>query len=186
METETAEQFATRLKPDSSEIAHKVIKTKMWDTSKNVIIVFYSVINKNNTEMKYDGQSSNIFVGYLFMQKEGLEYQKILIDTLEEFNNQKIEEIFFCNADNDETQELAVLLSSEMNPWTSKCSGTVYNTYFYNNPGSFVTLEKTELFKDLQSKFYGCDCDCKYDYHENAKFKTVTEIKNELMRLGYN
>ena len=184
-ENETVEQFVTRLKPDSTEIAHKIIETSSWVKRKKIIIAFYTKPVVHIYSDPADTLRTQSTIGIIYIEKEKRQYQKILIDTFKEGSD--IESLFFANADKDSDLELCVLLSYRPDLYSCKCDGVYYSTQIYDKPNLIMKLDTLknlpEISRKLEGGFQGV---ARWDTEEEeAKFKTAAEVKKELKRLGY-
>lgn len=186
--SETVQQFAARIKPDSSELAHQVIQSNLWDSTRQSIIVFYKKQIRELIETKNHVDSSiyNIIIGYLLVPayKKGL-YTRILIDSI--FSNggdPEIQSVFFCNADLSNDKELSVIIT-----WNqllhADYEGKSYGVNFYRRPDLKKTPKRLIYMKEISNKFNGCECAFNDGREERAKFKTAKQVKEELKRLGY-
>lgn len=185
LEKETAEEFALRLKPDSLELAHKVIETASWGSKGRIIIAFYNKPMVHIFSDPVDTIKRQYITGVLYIATVNNRYQKAIIDTLNEYDN--VESVFFANADRDSDLELVILFSTEPDINTCKCSGTYYDTRIYDKPNFNIKVEKLKYLErisvDVSGGFEGV---ARWDKEEQkARFKTATEIKKELRRLGY-
>lgn len=178
---ETSKEFVSRIIPANAQL-QTLTETSAWHKNEKVLVVFYSLsetgIKNKNENVRQD------LNGFVLTQTGKLKYQKTVIDSLRNYLNPKIEDVFFANADPDPEQELAVLFSFEMDPKIAKCTGKGYETYFYkkgelSKPGNKLNRVTSIL------NFYGCDCSCMRNHEERAQFKTQEAIKQELKRLGY-
>jgi len=178
---ETAEEFAIRLKPDSSEIAHEIIETEALDISKKTIIAFYS---QDFISIK-EKQEQNRIIGLAFVPTGENKYDRILIDTLYDYSSPfTIEAVFFVNANSDKDRELAILYTYNLNPFHG-CDGKAFLTNFYIKPDFRNNKNRFSLLKNLSEKFTGYEAFCKDGSTKEAKFKTVLAVKKELKLLGY-
>ncbi|MEO6736367.1 MAG: hypothetical protein ABIM97_08370 [Ginsengibacter sp.] len=182
LEGETTDQFAGRLKPDSSELTHKVIDTKWNSTS--VIIAFYQETYKLPKQNDPDQQDYLRIVGTIFIQSDSNSYEKFPIDIFDsEGGNPVIESVFFANADNDNKKELIIIVS--WNQVHYDVGGILYNTFIYDN---LINAGQTNLspMKDLSEKLDGgCDCSWRDGTSRKAKYKTASDIKKGLTKLGF-
>lgn len=105
---ESAEAFAKRIfKTD--ELAHPVIETKEWDSTKKVIICF----------VDFTTDAGDGILGYLLIPAGINSYKKTLIDTFWQGGGSldpKIESVLFANADKDKPRELIVMTSAKSHP----------------------------------------------------------------------
>lgn len=179
---ESAEQFANRLKPDLSTLTHKVLETN-WN-SLPVIISLYDQTYKLSIEKDPDQNTYHRIVGAIFIQLESTKYSKTTFGTIDtEGGDPNIETVFFANADADKTKELIVVASWEQRHYD--VYGTLYGTFVFDHELTSATLE-WKFLKDISSKLDGgCECSWRDGRNGKAKFKTASEIKNELTKLGY-
>lgn len=179
---ETAEQFAERLKPENATLAHKVIETK-WNGN-SVIISFYDITYKLPVENDPDQQAYHKIEGFIFSQLGKNTYSKVnfgIIDT--EGGNPTIETVFFANADNDKAKELIIIASWKQIHYDF--NGTLYGTYVFDNETTEKTLD-LKFLEEISKKLEGgCECSYREGTSKKAKFKNATEVKKELLKLGY-
>ena len=181
-DTETAEQFAERLKPDSSTLTHKVLETK-WNELP-VVISLYDQTYKLPIENDPDQQTYHKIVGAVFIQLDKNNYSKTTFGTIDtEGGDPNIETVFFANADTDKTKELIIIASWEQRHYD--VSGTLYGTYVFDYELTSAVLEWNFIEEISRKLDGGCECSWRDGTSKKAKFKTVTEVKNELTRLGY-
>ena len=179
---ETAEQFTDRLKPDSSTLTHKVLETK-WN-SLPVIISLYDQTYKLPKENDPDQQTYHRIVGAVFIKLDSSKYSKTIFGTIDtEGGDPNIETVFFANADIDKTKELIVVASWEQRHYD--VGGTLYGTYVFDYELTSATLEWKFLEEISRKLDGGCECSWRDGTSKKAKFKTASEIRNELTRLGY-
>ena len=182
LDSETAEQFAQRQKPDSSELTSKVLETK-WNSTP-VIIAFYQETYKLPKQNDPDQQDYLGIVGTIFIQSGSNSYRKYLIDIFDsEGGDPVVESVSFANADKDNKKELIIIVS--WNQVHYDVGGTLYNTFIYDN---LLNTDQTSLslMKELSEKLDGgCDCSWRDGLIKKAKFKTASDIKRGLTRLGY-
>lgn len=180
---ESAEQFATRVKPDSSILTHKVIETKWNSTS--VIIAFYQQTYKLPKQNDPNQQDYLHIIATIFIQADSNHYTKFLIDTIgTEGGDPNIENVSFANADKDTRKELIIIVSWEQRHYD--VYGILYGTFVYDD---VLTNPKMKLnfIKEISEKLNGgCDCSRSDGTNDKAKFKTSDDIKKELKRLRYN
>lgn len=181
-DNETAEQFAERQKPENSTLAHKVLETK-WNGN-STIISLYDITYKLTEQNDPDQQTYHKIVGFVFSELDKNTYSKITFGTIDtEGGNPSIETVFFANADNDKAKELIIIASWEQRHYD--VNGTLYGTYVYDNE----TIEKAfdlKFLEEISKKLDGgCECNWSDGTSKKSKFKTASEIKKELIRLGY-
>lgn len=179
---ETAEQFAERLKPDNSILTHKVLETK-W-SEKPVIIALYDQTYKPPRQNDAGQQTYHRIIGAIFIQLDDKKYSKTTFGTIDtEGGDPHIETVFFSNADKDETKELIIIASWEQRHYDF--SGTLYGTFVFDYELTNTALE-WEFLEGISRKLDGgCECVGRDGTRKNAKFKTASEVKEELIRLGY-
>jgi hypothetical protein len=183
-ENETVEMFASRLKPDSTEIAHTVIETLELDTTKRVIIAFYKkTIHEVKQMATYiDHSQYDIILGYMFMPTSENNYERILIDTIPpDGGDPEIISIFFANADKDKNNELTVLCKYEQRHYDY--DGEFYETYIFDY---FKDKKKFNYLSKLSETFWGCECGWRNGKTQKAKYKTANDVKAKLKKLGFN
>lgn len=178
---ETAEQFAERLKPDSSALTYKVLETK-WNAIP-VIIAFYEQAYKLPIQNDPGQQNYHKIDGAVFIQSGNNKYSKTIFGTIDtEGGNPVIEAVFFANADTDTTKELIVIASWEQRHYD--VNGTLYGTFVFD-----YDLTKAgsawNLLEEISDKLDGgCECAWRDGTSKKVKFKTASAIKKELTRLG--
>ncbi|MEO7533288.1 MAG: hypothetical protein ABIU30_05570 [Ferruginibacter sp.] len=186
-DNETAEMFADRLKPDSSELAHAVLETKSLNNSGTIIVAFYK---KTVDEVKQmptyvDHNKYDIIIGYLYIPTSLTSYRKVLIDTIfPDGGDPEIISVFFANADKDSRKELIVLCKYPQVHYDY--GGAFYETFIYDNPSN--NTEHLSYFNELSEKFWGCECAWRAEEKrrpEKAKFKTAKDVKAKLKKLGF-
>jgi hypothetical protein len=179
---ETAKQFASRIKPDSSELTHSVLETK-WN-SDSVIIAFYKQGYKLPKERDSDQQTYLRIIATIFIQSDNNHYRKFLIDTVDnEGGEPKIESVFFANVDKDTAKELIIIASWEQSHYDM--SGTLYGTFIYDDIPDYDKM-KLNFMNDLSDKFSGgCECSWRDGTNKKSKFKTASDIKRHLIKLGF-
>jgi hypothetical protein len=178
---ETAEMFANRIKPDSTELAHTVIETKLLDTSKKLIIAFYkkTIYEVRQMDTYVDHSQYDIIIGNLFIPLCDNNYEKKLIYTIQpDGGDPEIISIFFANADKDKGKELIVLCKYDQRHYDY--SGAFYDTYIYDFSNGEV-----QFLKQLSEKFWGCECGWRNGKTEKAKYKTAKDVRARLIKLGY-
>lgn len=181
-DSETAEQFAERQKPENATLTHKVLETK-WNELP-VVISLYEQTYKLPIKNDPDQQTYHKIVGAVFIQLDKNMYRKTTFGTIDtEGGDPTIETVFFANADTDKTKELIIIASWEQRHYD--VSGTLYGTYVFDYELTSPTLE-WKILEDISSKLDGgCACSWRDGTSKKAKFKTASEIRNELSRLGY-
>ena len=178
LENETLDNFAKRLGPAQSELAHAVIETEAWGHQKTVM-AFYTteVKGKYGTDRQVDG--------YLFLPLSPNTYQRILIGNFEpEGGDPKIEAAFFANADKDAAKELVVICSWPQQHYDF--GGTLYGTYIFDDlrPGANPT--KLTFLEGISNKVSGsCDCTYRNGKRKISKYKTAASVKIGLKKLGF-
>ena len=181
-DSETAKQFAERLKPNSSTLTYKVLETK-WNKLP-VIISLYDQTYKLPIQNDPDQQTYHKIVGAVFIQLDKNNYSKTTFGTIDtEGGDPTIETVFFANADTDKTKELIIVASWEQRHYD--VSGTLYGTYVFDYELTSATLEWKFLEKISRKLDGGCECSWRDGTSKKAKFKTASEVKHELTRLGY-
>jgi len=179
---ESADSFIKRVfKVD--ELAHSVIETKEWDSTRKVIFAFVAV----NTQSygQYDENKESIVLGYCFFKTNSNNYQRALIDTFHENGGEpKIETVFFVNADKDKEREIAIIVRTPQIHRGAGVYGDFYDTYFYDNPNLLIPPNKLTLFEKLSSKFSGFEGD-QNSKHFKFRYKDVASIRKALKVMGY-
>src|SRR5687768_16325559 len=183
-ENETVEMFAIRLKPDSTEIAHAIIETRQLDTTKDIIIVFYKKIIYEVRQMAtyIDSSHYDIILGYMLIPTSDKNYEKIFIDTIPpDGGNPEIISLFFANADKDKNKELIVLCKYEQRHYDY--NGEFYETYIFDY---LKDKKHINYLSDLSETFWGCECGLRNGKTKTAKYKTASDVKTRLKKLGFN
>lgn len=186
LDNESAQDFVIRVKPKKEnriiELLDKVVETKLWNNSTNVIIAFYK--DYSNAEIS-DYQEFNYVDGYVYVQINPNTYKKIFIDRYFVTNPSfKIESVFFANADNDKSKELCILHSQAL-PDDAESEGIMYNTVIYDDVLSKKLPSELLKIDDIENGFESLEG--KYDDapYSKAKYKTASAIKKRLKELGY-
>ncbi|MBC7846497.1 MAG: hypothetical protein H7Y10_08405 [Flavobacterium sp.] len=183
-ENESAEMFANRIKPDSTIIVHTVFEMKQLDTSKNVIIAFYekTIYEVKQMDTYVDRSEYKEIDGIMYVPISVNQYKKIAIGSiLADGGDPEIISVFFANADKDKNKELIVL--SKIDQRHYDYGGAFYETYIFDYSkakNEFKYLDK------LSELFWGCECGWREGRKEKAKYKTASEIKAKLKKMGYN
>jgi hypothetical protein len=179
---ESAEAFTKRvLKVD--ELAHPVIETKEWDSTRKVIFAFVNTSVPLNNSMEEEPES--VVVGYCFLKTTGNNYQRALIDTFPENGGEPvIETVFFVNADKDKEREIAIVVRTMQIHRGASIYGNYYEVFFYNNPDVLAPPAKLILFEQLSAKFSGFDGD-RENKHFTFAYKDVKAIRKALKEMGY-
>jgi hypothetical protein len=179
---ESADSFIKRIFR-VEELAHPVIETKEWDSSRKVIFAFIA-INSQSQDL-YDENKESIVIGYCFLKMNANDYQRVLIDTFHENGGEpRIETVFFVNADKDKEREIAIMVRTPQIHRGAGVDGDFYDTYFYDNTDLLKPAGKLNLFEKLSAKFSGFDGD-QEGKHVNFQFKDVATIRRALKGMGY-
>ncbi|MEJ7828567.1 MAG: hypothetical protein WKF91_10235 [Segetibacter sp.] len=180
-ENETAEIFANRLKPDTTELAHSVIETRSLDTEKKIIIAFYNktIYEVRQMDTYVDHSQYNILIGYVFIPLGDNNYERKLIDTIPpDGGDPEILAIFFANADKEKDRELVILCKYEQRHYDY--GGAFYEAFIYDySKGEFHILQM------LSKKFWGCECGWRNGKTKKAKYKTAKNVRAGLSKMGY-
>jgi hypothetical protein len=182
-DNESAEIFAERLQPDSTEIAHTVIETTLLDTTKKIIIAFYKKTIYESQQMAtyVDHTQYDIIIGFAYIPTTNNNYTRVLIDTIESDGGApEIISVFFANADKDKNKELIVLCKYGQSHYDY--GGNFYGTHIYSyskDKNKFKYLDK------LSEKFGGCDCGFRNGKVLIAKYKTAEDVKASLKKMGF-
>jgi hypothetical protein len=179
---ETAEQFASRLKPDNSTLTYKIIETK-WNGLPVVVALYdqtYKLLKQNDP----DQQTYHRIIGTVFIRLDSNYYSKTSFGTIDtEGGDPIIETVFFANADKDKTKELIVIASWQQRHY--EVNGTLYGTFVFDHELTSATLE-WNLLEDISNQLSGgCECSWSDGTSKKAKFKTENDIRAELLRLSY-
>lgn len=182
-DNETAEMFANRIKPNYTDIAHKVIETKQLDRTKNAIIAFYNkrISEAGRMRLYDDNGHYDIILGYLLLPTTNRNYEKIFIDTIPPGGRDlEIISIFFANADKDTYKELIVLCKNEQRHYDF--NGDIYETCIFKYDKD---KKKFKYLNVLSETFWGCECENRDGKIEKAKYKTAKQVKVKLKKLGF-
>lgn len=181
-DNETAEEFAERKKPENSTLAHKVIETK-WNGN-STIISLYDISYKLPEQNDPDEQTYHKIEGFVFSELGENTYSIVTFGTIDtEGGDPLIQTVFFANADNDKSKELIIVASWEQKHYDF--NGTLYGTYVFDDETIEKTLDLKFLEKISKKLAGGCECSWSNGTNKKAKFKTASEVKRELIRLGY-
>lgn len=173
---ESVETFIKRLKPDTVELAHSIIETKIWNTSNKAIIAFYGYDDTSDLNIGF-----NKIFGHLYLPTGNNIYRDISFGPIEEDGGYpKIISVFFANADTDRPKELIVLCKYEQHHYDY--GGQFYETFIFDNPSD---KNKLLYFEKLSEKFWGCECSWRNGKIEVAKYKTAKNVKIRLKKMGY-
>ncbi|MDP3393042.1 hypothetical protein [Sediminibacterium sp.] len=179
---ESADSFIKRVfKVD--ELAHPVIETKEWDSTKRVIFAFVAENSQSNGQ--YDQNKESIILGYCFFKINPNNYHRALIDTFHEDGGEpRIETLFFENTDKDKEREIAIFVRIPQMHRGADIYGDFYNTYFYDNPNLVIPPNRLTKFEKLSAKFSGYEG---YSGNKQFKFKykDVASIRKALKEMGY-
>lgn len=176
------QKIANQFKQEDAVIVHSVIQTSLWG-KENCIIVFYESRFVNDDEYKHESQFVD---ACLLIPNTRNEYQKVVISRFEDDNvDSEIQSVFFANADSDPEKEL-IILSTCSHRLQYLYDGTEYSTSVFDNfdssnpPKKMIYLSKISAL--LDGGFEGF---LEENPNSKARFKTASEIKRELKRLGY-
>jgi hypothetical protein len=173
---ETTEAFIKRIIPESTELVHPIIETNVWDSAAKAILVFYGYDDPKDINAGF-----NTITGRLYVPLGKGSYRTIPFGPIEENGGYpEVISVFFANADKDKAKELVVLVKHDQRHYDY--SGAFYGAYIYDNPGTDSTLTYLE---DLSEKFNGCECGWREGKEETAKYKTASEVKAGLKKMGY-
>lgn len=94
----------------------------------------------------------------------------------------QIAAISFANADSDPADELIVMLTTEVRHYD--VFGTLYDVVILDDakPGETALVELREFRCRFEE---GCDCERRDGTRDRARFRTIRDVKAELIRLGY-
>ncbi|MEP6945676.1 MAG: hypothetical protein ABJA02_07145 [Acidobacteriota bacterium] len=174
---EAAADFARRYAPKDSEMTEKVVETEVFG-AKRAVIAFY----KLEFQAKYDYTEVH---GYLYIPRDGDEYDRILINNFEEEGaTPKIEAVFFANADKDAARELIVICSWRQEHYD--VDGTLYATYIFDDIGRDKIPERLTYLKKISERVSGgCDCNYRDKTKPDKRFETAVQVRTGLKKLGY-
>jgi hypothetical protein len=184
---ESAENFAKRIY-EITELAHPVIVTKEWDSTKTVIICVVGFSAEH---------TSGGYIGYILTPTKNNYYQQTIIDTFWQgggVSSRDITDIFFANTDKDKQREIIVMtkaVSKSPRFADNSVVGNYFENYVYDNfnlqnpPKRLTEIKKmSELFQEFEGKIYSAKTG-KFLKAEKAKYKTVKSIRLKLKELGY-
>ncbi len=158
---ESVKDFVSRLLPEGSRIAHKVIETNEWGFNAPAIIAFYNYLPPNQNSD--DGEN---VIGVFLVPISKNKYEKIEIDTYgPEGRNANIESVFFAKVGRSEDKKLFVLVAWYPNP------GDLYRTFVYEKP-SLKLKTKLNLLKQIGLDVDGGCISCRKEATTAAKIKT--------------
>jgi hypothetical protein len=180
---ESAKEIAERFKPKDAEIVHEVIQTKVWG-KKDVIIVFYAsrYIDDQSTTVPFERQYVE---GYLLIPDDAKNYKKVLIYKFEDDNVETIiQSVFFANADKDSEKEL-IILTTCSHRLELLYNGTEYYNYVFDNFNMSKIPKEMTYLSDISNSIYGGFEGDHEDGPSKADFKTASDVKAELKKLGY-
>ena len=174
---------AERFKPENATIVHSLIQTSLWG-KENCIIVFYEGRFTEDTQYQYEHQCVD---AYLLVPNEQNAYEKVLIYHFEDDNvDTEIQSVFFANADSDPQKEL-IILSTCYHRLQYLYEGTEYNTSVFDNFDTAKPPKKMTYLSKISAQLDGgFEGFLESNPNSEALFKTASDIKKELKRLGYN
>ena len=177
LENETDTAFIKRLIPDSMTLAHPVISTTTFNSTKVAILAFFGY-----DDPKDENDGDNAIFGHLYLPTGKNTYQDYTFGPIEEEGGYpEIIAVFFANTDKDKAKELLVLCKYPQQH--NDYSGDFFKTFIFESP---VAGQQTLAYKDqLSEKFFGCQCGWNNGKKEVAKYKTAKSIKNRLKKMGF-
>ncbi|WP_010520802.1 hypothetical protein [Aquimarina agarivorans] len=176
--TSFVEKFKNKIYGNNTNYSlnHQIIESNNWLDGKSTIIVFIDVPKEDEYEDYISVE------GYMLFSVDKINYNKIKIDTYNPEGNQAIiKSIFFADSQKSKTKDL-VVISSWKQSLKNTTEGTIYETRFYRK----VNQESKLIYLQEISKHFGTSFDGQREGEKlSAKFKTPSEIKSELKRIGY-
>lgn len=190
---ESAESFVKRIY-NAEELAHPVIETKEWDSSRKVIICFRLVSVPEDDDR---------IVGNILVPVNENSYKQILIDSFYYIEggmrSRTIETVFFANADKDRPREIFIQTRAEAySPRYADrdVDGYYYDIFVYDNPDILSPQKKllqltamTAKFSDeFEGEIYEKTSngnDEKLVKKKKAKYKTADAVRVALKQMGY-
>ena len=180
---ETTTTFLENNKPtDNAKILGKIIETKEWNDSINLLFVFYSVSRMERAE---DRQWKITEIkGYVFIPENDSVFKRIYIDTYAQQGSFAIiDTLFFANADKDASKELVILCK-----WDSKDTegnpSKIYSASFYDNIQNNNQTEELTILSDFETvfgnQFEGIN---KKGKLITAKYKSIVQINKKLKKI---
>lgn len=179
---QSADEIAKQFQPLHSEIAHEIIKAKVWGIP-DVVIVFYSTtLYHYYQDITYERQVAD---GYLFIPYNAT-YQKVFIGRFEDDNvDTKILSVFFANADDDKDKEL-VVMTTNTHRLQYLYEGTHYNVSFYDAfSAKHFPKELTPVHNKVTNIFSDNFEGLLDDKYQAARFKSAADVKKQLQKSGY-
>ena len=179
---ETAEQFATRVKPDHATLTHKVLAVQ-WNSTP-VILAFYQQHFKFSPVDDPDQANYTRIIATAFVQTDSNHFNKLLIDTIDsDGGDPNIECVFFANADKDAAREIIIIASWQQQHYDVE--GTLYSTYVYDNLQT-TPLAKLILKKNISTRLSGgCDCEWRDGRKRKAPYQKAADVRIALKKMGY-
>lgn len=154
---ESPKDFALRVIPTKTELAHSVVEGAFGPQGKNVVILF--------TQTESAGSNYRGWV-MVPISEQSNSYKKYILPEMDEIEGHfeiAVQAVFFANADKDTEQELLVLYEYYRNGSGDESAYAVY-AYDWNGSG-FTSLEK------VRDKLVG--------------LATARAVRQKLKRLGY-
>ncbi len=188
MQGENAKQLATRCRPLCSwygeDISAKTIETTDWSAERSVI-AFYTRSFKDKTSLPKLKNDSKEILACAFIPAGKDTYKRVSVDTFS-YDDQvtRIEAAFMANADSDVTNELVVITATT---WKDEASsGTMYNTYIYDNPASRMPPSRLRSLELVAAQVNGGLDGMRGGKQVVAKFKSERDVREGLRKLGFN
>lgn len=166
------------------ELAHPIIETREWDSSKKIILCFVPFTKQVKSELETNDET--FIVGYILIPTNLYKYKSVLIDTFFEDNGgkPKIETVFFANTDKDKQREVGVTISYLSIHKGAGIYGTYYDTHLYDNPNILSPQKKLTYFEKLSTKFWCFEGDSQ-GKSTKCKYKNVSAIRATLKQMGF-
>lgn len=172
---ESTLQFVRSQYPQWAVVKNQVIETDESGTGPPAIIAYY------RKPYFYDVEESGTnLIGFVWIPKSNHSYQKIRIGKIpQEGGNPQISAIFFANADQNNTRELAVLVKWPQRRYDYE--GAFYGTKIYDFDKD---KSRFNFFKNLSNKFFGCECSFRDGRTKTAKYKMAARVRKKLQEMG--
>lgn len=133
---ESAENFAKRILPPNTELAHQVLSGSFGPSSNNILLLFRPELDSSN------------YSGWVLLSQDGssLSYRKVVLPPMDEIPQHfdiSVSSVLYANADKDKELELIVLYGYYR---TGSGNDIGNSAYVYDwNGREFVVLEKTGM-----------------------------------------
>lgn len=179
--SESVNTFFSRIKPTTGQKSmslDKIVLTPYRNNKDTAYIVSYS--EELNT---FNDSTTHRYFIYLFFPTDSNKYQMIFITVINGWEGTYIspilDSIFFANTDKDSTKEIVIFYRYQLP------EGTRYDTQVFDAPDKSKLENKLPELTEMRQKLFGGFEGTLNGKTTTAKFKTVNDIKKELIRLGY-